>query len=187
MPARHVEEVLALFETWGTEPYDEEVSQNDHARQTAALAEAAGAPDALVAAALLHDVGHLLELRSGGRRDGRVAVDLGHEGRGARWLSGIFPTEVTGPIAQHVAAKRYRCAVDPAYRASLSEGSERSLIRQGGPMSPPEVTRFESHPTHADAVELRGWDDAGKVQGLEVRALRDYEPLLRRLAGDAPA
>ena len=173
--------MLDLFETWGRERYDEDVSQLDHALQTAALAAAAGADDALVAAALLHDVGHLLELRSGGVTDGDVDDDLGHEHRGAAWLAGIMPGEVVGPIADHVAAKRYRCAVDPAYRAGLSAGSTVSLARQGGPMDPDEVAAFEARAGCAEAVRLRGWDDDGKVDGLTIAPLAAYEPLLRRL------
>jgi len=182
MPAGDVAEVLALFEAWGTRNYDEDVSQLDHALQTAALARAAGASDALVAASLLHDVGHLLELRDGGVADGQTDEDLGHEGRGARWLAPVFPAPVTGPIALHVAAKRYRCAVDPAYHDGLSDGSRRSLVRQGGPMSPEEAERFASHPAHADAVALRGWDDGGKVEDLEVPDLPSYRALLEQLA-----
>mgnify|MGYP001041109175 CR=1 FL=1 len=182
MPAADVDEVLALFEEWGTQNYDEEVSQLDHALQTAALARAEAADDALVAAALLHDVGHLLALRDGAVGDGQTDIDLGHEGRGARWLAAVFPPAVTGPIALHVAAKRYRCAVDPAYHDGLSDGSRRSLVRQGGPMAEDEVERFEGHPAHADAVALRGWDDGGKVLDLEVPDLAAYRPLLLDLA-----
>lgn len=182
MPATSVDELLDLYETWGPERYDEDVSQLDHALQTAALARAAGADDALVAAALLHDVGHLLELRAGGRADGQVVADLGHEGRGARYLGALLPAAVTGPIALHVAAKRYRCAVDPGYHGTLSAGSVRSLARQGGPMGPDEVARFEAHPAHEAAVALRGWDDGGKVDGLEVPALAAYRDLLTALA-----
>ncbi|MEZ5181705.1 MAG: hypothetical protein R2702_07510 [Acidimicrobiales bacterium] len=186
MPAATVDEVLELFRRWGPERYDEEVSQLEHALQTAALARAERADDALVVAALLHDVGHLLELRDGGRSDGQVAVDLGHEGRGTRYLGALFGPAVTGPIALHVAAKRYRCAVEPAYRATLSSGSERSLVRQGGPMAPAEVARFEAHPAHADAVRLRGWDDGGKCVDLDVESLDTYEPILRRVARTVP-
>jgi gamma-butyrobetaine dioxygenase len=181
MPARDLDEVLALYEAYGPLRYDEEITQLDHALQTAALAAAAGADDALVAASLLHDVGHLLELRAGGRGDGQVAADLGHEGRGARYLGAILPPSVTGPIALHVAAKRYRCAVEPAYEAALSAGSTRSLARQGGPMSPAEVARFEAHPAHEAAVALRGWDDQGKVDGLEVAPLAAHVDRLRAL------
>jgi predicted HD phosphohydrolase len=183
--ATSVAEVVDLYERWATEHYDEEITQLDHALQTAALARRDGATDELVLAALLHDVGHLLELRAGGAADGQVEVDLGHEGRGARYLAGLYPPAVTGPIALHVAAKRYRCAVDPAYEAALSAGSTRSLARQGGPMSPAEVARFEAHPAHADAVALRGWDDGGKVDGLEVGSLADHVPLLEQLARSA--
>ena len=182
MPAASVDEVVALYDAYATQRYDEEITQLDHALQSAALAAHEGATDELVVAALLHDVGHLRELQAGGVADGQVEVDLGHEARGARYLAGLFPPAVTGPIALHVAAKRYRCAVDPAYEAALSAGSTRSLARQGGPMAPDEVARFEAHPAHADAVRLRGWDDGGKVEGLEVLPFAAYRPLLDRLA-----
>lgn len=181
-PARDLDEVLDLYATLGTERYDEEVSQLDHALQTAALAAAEGADDALVVAALLHDVGHLLELRSGGVADGAVDGDLDHEHRGAAWLADVLPPEVIEPIAAHVAAKRYRCAVDPAYADGLSAGSTASLARQGGPMTSDEVSVFEARPGHAEAVRLRGWDDDGKVDGLAIAPLGTYEQLLRRLA-----
>lgn len=180
--AASIDDVLALFDAWGRGRYDEEVSQLDHALQTAALAVAEGASEELVAAALLHDVGHLLELREGGAADGDVDVDLGHEGRGARWLAPVFPPAVTGPIALHVAAKRYRCAVEPAYHQGLSAGSAASLVRQGGPMSPEETEAFERKPIHGDAVRLRGWDDGGKVEGLAIAGLDTYRPLLERVA-----
>lgn len=181
-PAATVAEVLALYETWGAQHYDEEITQLDHALQTAALARAAGAGDALVAAALLHDVGHLLELQAGGRADGQVADDLGHEGRGARYLAALLPPAVTGPIALHVAAKRYRCSIDPTYHDTLSDGSRRSLARQGGPMDAGEAERFSGHPAATDAVALRGWDDGGKIDGLRVAPLADYAALLDHLA-----
>lgn len=183
--ARDVDDVLDLYVTWGRERYDEEVSQLDHALQTAALAVAEGADDALIAAALLHDVGHLLELRDGGRADGDVDRDLGHEHRGAAWLADVMPPSVTDPIAGHVAAKRYRCAVDPTYAAGLSAGSTASLARQGGPMSADEAIAFEARPGWTEAVRLRGWDDDGKVDGLVIAPLTTHEPLLRRLARPA--
>jgi len=180
--ATSVNEVLELFDRWGRERYDEDVTQLDHALQSAAHARAEGAADALVAAALLHDVGHLLDLRDGGHApapDADDAPDLAHEARGARWLAPVFGPAVTGPIALHVAAKRYRCAVEPSYHEGLSDGSRRSLERQGGPMDAAEVARFERHPTHLDAVRLRGWDDAGKVtEGVEVGDLESYRDLL---------
>lgn len=178
--AATVAEVVHLFTEFGGWNYDELVSQLDHARQTAALAEAAGAGDQLVAAALLHDVGHLLELRAGGRPDGNVADDLGHEQRGARWLSAVFPEAVTEPIAGHVAAKRYLVSVDPGLVDRLSDGSRASLLRQGGPMSPDEITAFEADPVSRAAVDLRRWDDAGKVTDLVVPSFEHFVPTLER-------
>lgn len=180
--ASTVDEVVELYRRWGSEHYDEELSQIDHAVQTAALARAEGAPGELVAAALLHDVGHLLELAA---RDGHGDLpdeDLSHEAVGARYLAGLFGPGVTAPIALHVRAKRYRSAVDPAYLAGLSAGSTRSLALQGGPADADEVAAFERNAGFTDAVRLRAWDDGGKVDGLDVPELDDYLDLLHRLA-----
>ena len=170
-------EVIGLYERWGGEHYDEDVAQLDHALQTAAHASHAGASSALVAAALLHDVGHLLDLR------GDPAGP--HERTGPAFLHGLFSDAVTAPIGMHVTAKRYLCAVEPGYEVSLSTGSIASLRRQGGPLSPAEASRFEAIPGWADAVQLRRWDDAGKVEAATVPGLDHYEPLLRALSCSA--
>jgi gamma-butyrobetaine dioxygenase len=170
-----VDELLDLYERWGAEHYDEEVGQLDHALQTAALAAADGAAEPLVGAALLHDAGHLLALR--------VRQHLGpHERTAPAFMAELFPASVTTPIALHVAAKRYLCAVEPAYHAGLSAGSQRSLRRQGGPMVAAERAAFQATPGWADAVALRRWDDAGKVEGAATPGLASYEALLRSLA-----
>ena len=180
--AASVDEVVDLYRTYANDHYDEELTQLDHALQTAALARAEGADDALVVAALLHDVGHLLDLAQHGQRS-TSTEDLGHEGRGARYLAALFPAAVTGPIALHVRAKRYRCAVDPEYHDGLSAGSRASLVLQGGPMTAEEADAFAASPASAAAVDLRRWDDGGKVDGLEVPSFDDYLPLLESLAG----
>jgi phosphonate degradation associated HDIG domain protein len=177
--AGSVAEVLALFDAWGPQRYDESVTQLEHALQTAALARTAGAGDALVAAALLHDVGHLLELAEGRFRD---VVDRHHEARGAAYLGPLFRPEVLDPIVLHVQAKRYLCAVDPAYGPQLSDGSTASLARQGGPFTGDEAAAFERRPGAEAAVALRRWDDQAKVLDLDVGVLAQHRPLLDRLA-----
>jgi phosphonate degradation associated HDIG domain protein len=174
-----LDEIIRLFETRGQRDYlGEPVSQLEHALQTAYLATAEGASDALVAAALLHDVGHLL----GPEEDPAArGIDAVHEELGGRWLAAHFGPEVTEPVRLHVAAKRYLCAVDPAYQAALSPASVRSLELQGGPMDAAHVVRFEENPYHEGAVRLRRWDDAAKISGLEVPNVRRYTDLLRRL------
>jgi phosphonate degradation associated HDIG domain protein len=174
-----VDDVLALFARWGGARYDEEVTQTDHAIQCAALAVRDGADDALVAAALLHDVGHLLHLADGGAYE--PGVDRRHEVGGADHLARDFPAAVTEPIRWHVEAKRYLCAVEPEYAAGLSAGSRRSLVVQGGPMTADEAAVFVARPGAADAVRLRRWDDAGKVVGLERPAVETYREMLERL------
>jgi len=183
MSAESVDEVVGLLERWGDDPYDEELAQLDHALQTAALARAAGSRDSLIAAALLHDVGHLLDLRNDCTS---TDDDRRHEDTGSAWLRPLFPVTVTAPIALHVRAKRFLCAIEPSYVEGLSTGSIRSLARQGGPMSHDEVESFRTLTGADDAVALRRWDDAGKVMHLDVGELADYLDLLRRVTTAAP-
>ena len=83
--------------------------------------------------------------------------------------------EVTAPVALHVAAKRYLCAVEPGYLDDLSPSSARSLALQGGPMSPAEVRAFERLAHHEAATLVRRWDDRAKVAGLAVADLDAYQ------------
>lgn len=180
-----VDDLLELYERLGDEPYGEAVSQRSHALQCAELARAANARDELVAAALLHDVGHFLV---GPRHDGwRDDVDDDHhEEAGARALARIFGSPVAAPVALHVCAKRWRCAVDPDYLAALSPTSRATLVAQGGPMGEAGRARFEAHPGFANAMALRDWDDLAKDPGRPTGAVRDYEALLRSLVRDRP-
>jgi predicted HD phosphohydrolase len=84
---------------------------------------------------------------------------------------------------QHVAAKRYLVATDPAYEAKLTEVSARTLTAQGGPMTSDEVTEFRAHPDWQLALKLREIDDQGKVPGAEVPGLEDYRPELSQVVG----
>ena len=180
MSAPALADIVTLFDRYGAQRYDEELMQRSHAEQTAAHALASGASDPLVAAALLHDIGHLLELAE---RDGPRdrTTDQRHEARGAAWLATLFPPSVTAPIALHVRAKRYRVTVDPSYTDVLSAGSVASLERQGGELTADEVQAFESNPGWEDAVALRGWDDQAKDLTITVPPFTSYLPLLESL------
>lgn len=172
-----VERILALFRDRGDGAYfGEAVTETDHALQCAHHAENAGAADALIAAALLHDIGHLLhDLPEDIAERG---IDGRHEEAGAAWLAHHFGPAVAEPVRLHVAAKRYLSAVEPSYAAALSAASRRSLELQGGPFSADEVRRFEAGPWFRDAVALRRWDDEAKVPGLAVPGLDHYRACL---------
>ena len=114
--------------------------------------------------------------------DEDLAEDLHHERVGARYLARWYGPEVTAPVALHVAAKRYLCAVEPGSLDDLSASSARSLALQGGPMSPAEVTAFERLSHHEAATLVRRWDDRAKVADLAVADLDAYRSLLARLA-----
>src|SRR5262249_26828453 len=125
-----VETILESFRARGASAYlGEPVTLREHMLQTAAAAEAEGAPAELVAAALLHDVGHLLH--DGPEDAAEHGLDTEHEEVGFRFLASRFPDTVVEPVRLHVAAKRYLCAVDPAYRDLLSSASLLSLELQG--------------------------------------------------------
>jgi len=174
---RVVGEVLALFAEHGHATYSERVTMEQHARQAAALARAEGAGDALVLAALLHDVGHFLD-----EADSEFGV-TDHGVTGGAWVAERFVEAVSEPVRLHVAAKRYLCFVDPGYEAKLSPASIGTLRLQGGVMSADEVAAFEAEPFAGDALALRGWDDGGKAAkdggtGLGIPTVGHWRPLL---------
>ncbi|MGW7750721.1 HD domain-containing protein [Streptomyces violaceusniger] len=150
------EELTALVEGLAGLPYGgEAVDQRTHALQTAWLARDAGADDELVVAAALHDIGRARPVRA-------EHPGLPHEVAGAEFARRRVSERAAWVIAQHVPAKRYLVATDPAYHALLSPASIASLKVQGGPMDEREAAEFAAHPLSADAVALRRWDDAAK-------------------------
>jgi len=178
--------IAELFASEGARDYlGEPVTVAAHLLQAGALAEAAGAPSALVAAALLHDVGHLRGADpSVGGLSGRelmAGTDNRHGALGAAWLSQWFPPTVTEPVRLHVAAKRYLCAVEPAYFALLSQASVYTLSVQGGPMNAAQVREFEALPYAADAVRVRRWDDQAKDPSAQVPGFGHFRPILESL------
>lgn len=172
-----VDEILNLWrERGGSEYGSEAVTQLEHALQSALLARDEAAPAPLVAAALLHDVGHILhDLPDDAPESG---IDDRHEAVGYNWLAKHFLPATAEPVRLHVAAKRYLVATDPAYAAVLSEPSILSLALQGGPMTPDEVAEFRRNPFAEDAVRLRRWDDMAKVVGLATPPVEDFAPEL---------
>lgn len=157
-----VADLLTLYaEKAGAMYGGEPVTQLAHALQSAALAEAEGAADTLVAAALLHDVGHLVDRHAEGAAE--AGIDRRHEEIAAGYLARWFRPETVEAVRRHVDAKRCLVTTEPGYAATLSEASVLSLQVQGGPFSPDEARAFLAQPGAADALRLRKWDDLAKV------------------------
>ena len=168
-----VDFVVNLFLEKGGELYGgEAVTQLEHGLQAAHFAKLAGANDALVTAALLHDIGHLLhDLPDNATEQG---IDDIHEELGAQFLTTYFKQEVVEAVKLHVAAKRYLCLVEPGYYSTLSPTSKSSLLLHGGIMTGLEKDAFENFEYFNQAVALRKWDDMAKIPELQVDAIHTY-------------
>lgn len=185
MRVEHViKTVFEVFQRRGHEKYGvEHVTQMQHALHCAQLAIRDGASDELIVAALLHDIGHVLD-------DETFPGDLSdnlhdhHEERGWAFLNEFFPAVVADSVRLHVLAKRWLCTVDPSYAGLLSPTSYKSYLDQGGPMSDEECRAFLGHPHCKAAVLLRRWDDLGKDPHAKLPLLEELVPRMERvLAG----
>jgi phosphonate degradation associated HDIG domain protein len=169
-----LDRIAELFSGHGAALYGgERISQTEHALQCAMLAEAAGESEAIVVAALLHDIGHLLISES---KDD----DMRHQEVAAQALAESLPEDVIEPIRLHVAAKRYLCSVDDNYWAGLSPASKESLELQGGPFDDRQAAQFARNPHAQTAVRVRQYDDQAKVVGLNTPPLRHYLEMVGR-------
>ena len=153
----------------------ENVSQLDHALQCAELAEKNKLPRPIVAAALLHNIRHILYEDKDTIHEGKEGH---HENLGANYLSKYFGEEVINPIRAHVDSKRYLASVEDGYYDLLSEASQISLAAQGGPFSKKEAEAFINKPYMRDAVEMRRFDDMAKIVNKKTPSLLHFKPYL---------
>jgi predicted HD phosphohydrolase len=180
-PIASVDELFQVLQRGGSTAYfGEPVSVLDHSLQTAWFVQGqaadGNADQTLIAAALLHDLGHLLH--SDGEDAAQHGLDTRHEERAAALLEGHLPVSVLDPIRMHVAAKRYLCFANPGYLSALSPASLQSLRLQGGPMTILEAQDFLSRPHAPAALALRRADDAAKIDQLRVPNLGAYRSLI---------
>jgi len=166
-------DICMLFARKGGREYDGEgVTQLEHALQTAARAEAANASPAIVTAALLHDLGHMLNDQ--GETPTLRGVDDLHQFAALPFLRALYGDDVLEPIRLHVDAKRYLCATRADYFGALSADSKRSLSLQGGVYSAAEAAAFIAKPHAAAAVEVRLCADLAKIPGAATPPLAHY-------------
>ena len=175
-----VDYIEDVFRRRGAESYlGEQVTMAQHMLQTAQCAEQAGADNSQIVAALLHDIGHYKnEIPETSLAKG---INNFHEEAGANFLEDFFPLPVVEPIRQHVAAKRYLCAVKSDYLERLSPASVHTLNLQGGPMNKEEVIEFEKNDYLEQCIQLRYWDEEGKDPEREHPPFSYYRALIESL------
>ncbi len=174
-------EISELFSARvGDEYLGEDVKLVEHMLQCGDLAKSVSAPDYLIVASLLHDIGHLLVDDAAGGHD--AEVDKHHDIVGARWIEERFPATVSEPVRLHVAAKRYLVTTNHDYLSKLSHASVQTLYMQGGPLNQEEVIEFISREGAEDAVRVRLWDDLAKVRDKPTSTLLEFKPLIDSLA-----
>ena len=177
-----VDAIFSRFAAKGDRLYGEDVSELQHALQCAAFAKQFNEPDDLVAAALLHDYGHLMH--DLGETIADEGIDAQHEELGARELAKWFPAKIVDPIRMHVDSKRYLCWKDRRYFDGLSAASRTSLAIQGGVMNDAQAQAFEKLPHFDEAIRLRRYDDMGKVKDMVTPPLESYRSLLEACVAD---
>ncbi len=172
-----------VFDRRGGEEYlGEPVTMAEHMLQGATIGEKNGKSDEVIAAVLLHDIGHFIsEFGTFSMKD---TEDRFHENAGAELLTPYFPKVVTECVKNHVSAKRYLCAVKPSYFERLSEASIHSLKLQGGPMSAEEVSKFEKNPFLKEIIQVRYLDESGKVKDMETHEFKHFSQLLQNLVNE---
>ena len=161
-------EVFELLVSKGETAYfGEPVTVLEHSLQAAWLAQQQDPEEALTVAALLHDLGHLMENADEDAADRHV--DTQHEELGAEVLKKHLPAAVIEPIRLHVTAKRFLCFSDGHLFSCLSPASVQSLALHGGPMSANEAEEFSALPYAQNAMPFAVWTMLPKSLGLRFR------------------
>ncbi|MHA1567421.1 MAG: (R)-1-hydroxy-2-trimethylaminoethylphosphonate oxygenase [Alphaproteobacteria bacterium] len=169
-----------IFERRGAEEYlGEPVTIAEHMLQGATMAEQSGQDEMIVAAVLLHDIGHFVSEFGSFQMDD--TEDRYHEVAGAKVLARFFPALITDCVRHHVTAKRYLCATNPDYAKRLSDASIHSLKLQGGPLNPEEVAAFEANPYVEEIIQVRCLDDAGKRTDMTTLPYSHFAPMIQRI------
>lgn len=162
--------IKEIYKRHGDARYGEKMSLISHSLQAALFAEKATDNEAIIVAAFLHDIGHLLQ-----EYDDKEVLEMGdfgkvdHEIIGAKFLEHLgFGEEICVPIANHVRSKKYLCFVDKNYLDLLSPASLQTLYYQGGPMDSESARTFENEQYFEESIALRRLDDQAKIEDFNI-------------------
>lgn len=175
-----VDTIIQILEQASEQNYiGEAISQQSHALQAADLAQKSGATEEVVLAALLHDIGHLLNAPNEKSMGGFGVVN--HEGKAEAFLKDLgFSDKILALVKGHVEAKRYLCTLDEHYFNQLSPASKVTFKYQGGKFSPGEMKSFKDAPWFKEKLDIRGWDEKAKEVIWSGPDLEFYRPMLVR-------
>lgn len=170
-PEDVINELFDVLKTGKNKDYiGEDISQLNHALQSAQQALNSKADLACVIAALFHDIGHLCS-KSNAEQMG-IYGTVNHEYIGANFLKQKgFGNKVFEIVKAHVDAKRYLVFKDKTYYNNLSSASKQTLELQGGPMTQAEALAFEQLPFFKEKILLRHWDEGAKVKNGKVPSI----------------
>jgi phosphonate degradation associated HDIG domain protein len=177
-----VQEIFSLYEKYGHEAYGEDVTQLEHAVQSAQLAEKEGYEDEVILAALFHDIGHICTYKEEESTEqmGKYG-NMSHDKIGGDYLRERgFPARLAQLVENHVQAKRYLTFKEPGYYEKLSEASKQTLEFQGGPMRSEEAEAFEQDPLFHLSLRMRYWDEEAKENDLPEPDLQRYKKMCQQ-------
>lgn len=181
-----MQEITLLFNKYGNERYliSEEITQKNHALQSAWIAKMCHAPEEVIIALLLHDIGQLTHKELAGNTS---FLHARHDELGGLWLfCHDFPDSVIDFAKYHTIAKIELCELDSTYFESLSKASQESyLIQKQKYVNSSLYTSFKKHPLYEDFLAMRLCDDLAKSTDPAllslIPSLQEYEEMLDRV------
>lgn len=164
------DDIKNLYERYGNDKYmiNEEITQRSHVLQAALIANLAEAPEEVVIALLLHDIG---QITSKDYLGDLKYLHAQHDELGAKWLAEHgFPDFVCDIVRFHTAAKVVLCIENTDYFDALSQASKESyFIQRDKYLNEIEHTTLKALLNHSrieDIKHARRCDDMAKIISL---------------------
>lgn len=174
-------DIKTMFALYGNDQYmiNEEIIQRSHVLQAALIADVAGAPEDVIVALLLHDIGQIVSKEHVGDV---LYLHANHDEAGAMWLRDHgFPSFVADLVRYHTIAKVVLCMENPQYFDALSVASKESYFIQKdkyfNESGQKTLGSFLAHPRAQDMRRARKCDDMAKIIGLNEQGDRETPSL----------